>query len=308
MSWKTSVLAFILFLTACNNNEPKQLTAVSSSYLLEPAELVELQKQVNTIILDFRKEEAYKSEHIRGALNIWRTDIEDSTFAYNGMMASPAQIETLFSNLGIKTDDVLVIYDDNGLCDASRLWWVLQNYNFTNVKLLHGGISAWKAIGGALSNEIPVVQKSQFKFTEKPLMSYYVSKEEVTEALKNNAVILDTRGVDEFNGVVKKDGASKAGRIPNSVHIDWAEAINYGGDQRFKSLEELEKIYSKLNVAKEDPIIVYCHSGVRSAHTSFVLTQLLGYKNVKNYDGSWTEWSYFNDLPIETGSITTKKN
>ena len=307
MNWKISIIGLILVVAACKQNKPEQLTAVSSKYLIEADGLMALAKQENTRILDFRKKEVYDKEHIRGALNIWRTDIEDSTFAYNGMMASPAQIETLFTNLGIKTDDVLVIYDDNGLCDASRLWWVLQNYNYTNVKLLHGGFNAWKAIGGKLTNETPVVEKSEFKLTQNPSMSYNVSKGQVEASVKNKVVILDTRTADEYAGNVKKEGAAKAGRIPNSVHIDWAEAINYGGDQRFKSIEELEEIYSKLNVAKEDPIIVYCHSGVRSAHTSFVLTQLLGYKNVKNYDGSWTEWSYFNDLPFETDSITTTK-
>ena len=307
MNWKISIIGLILVVAACKQNKPEQLTAVSSKYLIEADGLTALAKQENTRILDFRKKEVYDKEHIRGALNIWRTDIEDSTFSYNGMMASPAQIATLFSNLGIKTDDVLVIYDDNGLCDASRLWWVLQNYNYTNVKLLHGGISAWNAIGGELTNETPVIEKSEFKLTQNPSMSYNVSKEQVEASAKNKVVILDTRTADEYAGNVKKEGAAKAGRIPNSVHIDWAEAINYGGDQRFKSIEELEEIYSKLNVAKEDPIIVYCHSGVRSAHTSFVLTQLLGYKNVKNYDGSWTEWSYFNDLPFETDSITTTK-
>ncbi len=308
MNWKISIIGLILIVAACKQNKPEELTAVSSKYLIEADEFIGLAKQANTKILDFRKKEVYAKEHIKGALNIWRTDIENSTFAYNGMMASPAQIETLFSNLGIKTDDVLVIYDDNGLCDASRLWWVLQNYNFTNAKLLNGGLDAWKGIGGELTKEISVVQKGEFKLTDKPTMNYYVSKEEVTEAVKNNTVILDTRTADEYAGNVKKEGAAKAGRIPNSVHIDWAEAINYGGDERFKSIEELEKIYSKLNVAKEDPIIMYCHSGVRSAHTSFVLTQLLGYENVKNYDGSWTEWSYFDDLPFETDSITTNKN
>ena len=111
-----------------------------------------------------------------------------------------------------------------------------------------------------------------------------------------------------LKGKQQKTGAAKAGRIPNSVCIDWSLAIHYNDDKKIKSIEELEQVYSVLGISKSDPIIVYCHSGVRSAHTTFILTQLLGYKNVKNYDGSWTEWSHFNDLPTEQDSITTLLN
>lgn len=248
-------------------------------------------------IVDFRKNEEYMKGHIAGALNIWRTDIEDTSYAYNGVMASPTQLEMLFTNLGISANDTLIIYDDNGLCDASRLWWILQNYGFTNVRMLQGGFSAWKTGGGEISIDTTIVSKAAFKFKNDPKMHLYASKEDVQAAINTKAVILDTRSKDEFIGKTQKDGAYKAGRIPNSVLIDWAEAIDYNGDRKFKSIEELEAIYAKLNASKDDPIIVYCHSGVRSAHTSFVLTQLLGYKNVKNYDGSWTEWSYHKDLP-----------
>ena len=91
-----------------------------------------------------------------------------------------------------------------------------------------------------------------------------------------------------------KAGAAKAGRIPNSVNLDWSEAIHFDGNKKFKSLADLERIFARLGASKEDKIIVYCHSGVRSSHTYFVLTELLGYKNVLNYDGSWTEWSHTN--------------
>ena len=173
--------------------------------------------------------------------------------------------------------------------------------------MLHGGISEWKLNNGQVTTEIPEVSKSVFKLTKNPKMQYYVSKEQVIEALNTDVVILDTRSINEYSGKQQKNGAAKGGRIPNSIHIDWTEAINYDGNQRFKSVEEIELIYSKLNISKKDSIILYCHSGVRSAHTTFVLTQLLGYQNVMNYDGSWTEWSYFNDLPFESDRITLTK-
>jgi thiosulfate/3-mercaptopyruvate sulfurtransferase len=223
-------------------------------------------------------------------------------------MADKTQIEALFGKLGIKTTDTLIVYDDNGLCEASRLWWILQNYEFKNIKMLHGGISEWKLNHGEVTNQITKVNPTLFKLTKNPKMQYYVSKERVNEALNTNFVLLDTRTIDEFTGKRQKKGASKSGRLPNSMHIDWAEAVNYYGNQRFKSIEDLEIIYSKLNINKKDSIILYCHSGVRSAHTTFVLTQLLGYENVMNYDGSWAEWSYFNELPFESDSITLIKN
>ena len=102
-----------------------------------------------------------------------------------------------------------------------------------------------------------------------------------------------------------KKGAKEAGRIPESIPADWAHSVNYEGDKKFKSLEELEAIYTSILPDKEQPIIVYCHSGVRSAHTNFVLSNLMGYKNIKNYDGSWVEWSHFENYPKVSDSVTT---
>ena len=307
MNWRISSIALVIFFIACKQEKPLTTNkTVASHYLIEAEALKTIITNPHIKIIDFRKKEFYDHEHIIGALNIWRTDIEDGSYEYNGMMANKAQIEILFGRLGIESNDTLIIYDDNGLCDSARLWWLLQNYDFTNVKLLHGGLKSWKAINGEVSNETSIVNKTIFKLTENPKMHYYVSKEGLQKALQTNTLILDTRTTDEFSGKRQKKGAMKGGRIPNSMHIDWVEAINYNGDKRLKTITDLEAIYGKLN--KNDSIIVYCHSGVRSAHTTFVLTQLLGYKNVKNYDGSWTEWSYFDDLPFENDSITLIKN
>ncbi len=305
MNYKISVLLFLIGFTSCQEgNETSIDKVVKSNYLIEVDDLLKIAEQPNVKILDFRKSKIYLEEHITGALNVWRTDIENPDYPYGGMMASKVQIEALFSRLGIESNDTIIIYDDNGLCDSARLWWILQNYNFTNVKLLHGGISAWKLNKGSVSKLIPIIEESVFKLSENSTLNYFISKENVLKSLNGKAIILDTRTENEYSGKQQKKGSFKGGRIPKSKLIDWSTTVDYKGDKMFKSLDELTHIYNEFG-SKEDIIIVYCHSGVRSAHTTFVLTQLLGYENVRNYDGSWTEWSYFDDLPFEQDSLTT---
>lgn len=285
-------------------------TYYSSKHLIEPEELLSLSKQQHIKIIDFRKEEDYAKNHINGSINIWRTDIEDSSYPYKGMMAKKEGIEQLFSRLGIKNDDTLIVYDDRGSCDAARLWWVLKNYDFESVKILNGGLISWEKAGGSINNHTVSITPSIFTLPNDTTFELYIKKEEIIKIINSNkqAVILDTRNIDEFSGKRQKQGAFKAGRIPKSILIDWAETIDHKGTHKFKSYDNLNKIYSRMRASKTDTIIAYCHSGVRSAHATFVLTELLGYKNVKNYDGSWIEWSYFGDLPFEQDSTTTTKN
>jgi thiosulfate/3-mercaptopyruvate sulfurtransferase len=315
MSWRINSVLVILFISSCQQkgegekeNFLTTRTVVRSNYLIEAEDLQKITLHPNIKLVDFRKREDFEKEHIEGAINIWRSDIEDTSYPYKGIMASPLQIETLFSQLGISNDDTLIIYDDNGLCDAARLWWVLENYDFTQVKLLHGGLVAWKQINEALSALTTDPAPTNFQLSKTPSMKYYSSLEDIKGAIHGNTLILDTRSVDEFSGKRMKKGASKGGRIPESKLVDWSESVNYTGDKKFKSTEELSAIYSQLAAEKRDTIIVYCHSGVRSSHTTFVLTQLLNYTNVRNYDGSWNEWSYFEDLAYDQDSITTLIN
>jgi len=308
MNLKISIIFLTLFLLSCGQEKVTEDKSSELSYLLEAEDVLLILQRPNIKVIDFRQEEDYLKGHIPGALNIWRGDIEDTTCAYEGMMGSVNQIESLFSKLGISSVDTLLIYDDNGLLNASRLWWILQAYDCNRVALMQGGKEAWKKAGGIVTDVVPIPVQAEFTLTDTPSMKYYLSKEDVQEAITAHSLILDTRTSDEFSGKIMKKGASKAGRIPGSVHIDWTEAIDYHGTQRLKTLTELDSIYSQLNISKDAAIIVYCHSGVRAAHTAFVLTQLLGYTNVKNYDGSWTEWSYFEELPFESDSfIATEK-
>ncbi len=306
MNWKINIIIFLIFSLACNqeNNkttetlEPNE-DSVHFSALIEAFELKESLDNPHVRVLDFRASGEYEKEHIGGAINISRKDITNDSFPYGGIMASADQIEMLFSKLGIQNDDTIVIYDDQGLCEAARLWWILQNYNFTNIKLLHGGLTAWKEVNGITNNKMPLISPSEFRLPNQRSMKYYASKTDVVLAIENTTLILDTRSMDEFSGNMKKKGAFDAGKIPTSKNIDWAEAVNFNGDKKFKTAQELETLYSQIAPNKNDAIIVYCHSGVRSAHTTFVLTQLLDYKNVRNYDGSWIEWTYHNQLSLK---------
>ena len=284
---KLFFIALFLLLVSCKN------TQLSKNYLITLKEFKALSKRGNVKIIDFRKNQDYNNGHVENAINIWRKDIENDKFTYDGMMASKIQLELLFSRLGIHNDDTLVVYDDKGLCDAARFWWVLQYYNFTNVKLLDGGFESIKRGHFSLTKTQPSITPSTFTFSPEINNKILASKKQIETAINNGNVIIDTRTEDEYLGSILKKGAFLKGNIPTSKFIDWANAINYSGDKKTKSIVELEKIYNTLDIKKTDTIYVYCHSGVRSAHTTFVLTQLLGYENVLNYDGSWIEWSYY---------------
>lgn len=310
------LLGIIIVLVSCKNQNERipiiETSAIEnqgqiSKHIIEVEALLSSLENSNIKIIDFRKKDAFQKGHVPNALSVWRSDIEATEYPYNGIMASKKTLEKLLSELGVANNDTLVVYDNRGGADAARLWWVLQYYGFDSVQLLNGGLKSWVAANGSITTHKTSIKKTNFKFPETSPKQLLINSEKLKAFLQAEIkpVILDTRTEDEFSGKRKKLGAAKAGRIPGSIHIDWARSIDFHGSHNFRSIDELEKLYGNLTPSKDDPIVTYCHTGVRSAQTTFVLTQLLGYTNVRNYDGSWSEWSYFNDLPFEKDSITT---
>ena len=312
MSWKTSILLLALAIAACKEApkpapvpEPSSDTYAHPEALIEASELQETLGMAGIKLVDFRKQSAFAAGHIPGAVNLWRPDIEDPNGEVPGLIAPEEAVEALMSASGISTTDTLIIYDDEAGCNAARLWWVLQYYGYTNIRLLNGGIQAWEAMGGPMTDEITPPTPTAFRFTETSHPESVIEASELLAQLEaKNLVLLDTRTPDEFSGERQKAGAQRAGHIPGSVNMDWAGATDYNGDKRFRSPEALRERYAFLGNPDSTQVVAYCHSGVRSAHTYFVLTQLLGYNQVRNFDGSWLQWSARAEAPIEQDSIT----
>ena len=309
MNWKKNKYYFLLILlTACRSDHQVEQSALIGP-TLEANALANLLEDPNIQLIDFRKAADFEQGHIPGAINLWRRDIEDPNHVHAGMMATAQQLETRFSELGIKNNTTLVVYDGNGSCDASRFWWVLKQYGHDDVILLNGGIAAWNTAGYRLDSKPHPLANTTFKLplnTPRDILS--IDQVSLFELLDTEAIIIDARTEEEYTGARMKTGASRAGRIPGSKHLDWQFSVLLDEDHRFKSTEALQQELAFLGTDKHIPIVVYCHSGVRSSHLTFVLTQLMGYTNVKNYDGSWIQWSAMTELPISQDSLITLQN
>jgi len=222
------------------------------------------------------------------------------------MMAPKKAVEEVLGGLGIGNGHHLVIYDDRGCPDAARLWWMLRYYNFNNVSLLNGGLDAWRESGNKLSREPARYRATTIVLPDSTNTGIWAGKERIISFLndkQSEMILIDTRTAGEYQGRMHKAGAAKAGRISQSIHIDWARAVDYQDHKKIRTADQLRELYKEYGITAQDTIVAYCHSGSRSALTTFVLTELLGFNNVRNYDGSWTEWSHFKQLPFERDSV-----
>lgn len=285
---------------------PASLNNVPSDELwtIERAKIV----QDEVVFIDVRKEKDFVVKHIPQAKQVWRDDIQSTNYPYKGMAADRETLRALLSKIGVESKHQVLLYDAKGGCDAARLWWLLKSYGHEKVALLNGGIQAWEADGNTIETGAPREMKpSNFDFTKEENKEMWISREDLESELNQGTVLLlDTRSTEEYSGERMKDGASLAGHIPGSVHYDWGNAVEMNFTWLLKSEADLRHDLELLGVTPDKNIITYCHTGVRSAHTTFVLRELLNYPNVRNYDGSWCEWSYFlkNDslgVPLRVG-------
>lgn len=250
---------------------------------------------------------AYEQGHIPGAVGWnWRTDTQDQTCRD---IISREAFEALMERSGISNDTTVILYGDNNNWFAAYALWMMKYYGHEDVRLMNGGRAKWLAEGRELATEAPNVTPGRYTVskvhTELRALRPFV-EESIGHA---GRAMVDVRSPDEFAGKLlapanlPQEGAQRGGHIPGAANIPWATAV--GPDGCFKSREELEEIYGKLGITRDKQVITYCRIGERSSHSWFVLHELLGYPNVKNYDGSWTEWGSMVGVPIENPQIKT---
>jgi thiosulfate/3-mercaptopyruvate sulfurtransferase len=244
----------------------------------------------------------YEDGHIAGAVKLhWRDDLQDPI---ERDIVDKAEFERLMGSRGIGNDTSVILYGDKNNWFAAYAYWYLKLYGHEDVRILDGGRQKWIDEARELTTE--TVEPVSASYTAKDAdESIRVRRDNVLQGLENggNRALVDVRSPQEYSGELmappgyEQEGASRTGHIPTAQSIPWAQAVR--DDGTFKSTDELRELYGAKGVTPEKEVLAYCRIGERSAHTWFVLRELLGYPDVKNYDGSWTEWGNLVDVPIE---------
>jgi thiosulfate/3-mercaptopyruvate sulfurtransferase len=242
----------------------------------------------------------YADAHIPGAIGFdWKKDLQDQV---KRDFLGPEAFGELFGSNGISNDHTIVLYGDRNNWFAAYTYWYLQYYGHTNVRLMNGPREKWIEEGRQTTSDVPNYDAATFK-AQAGDAAIRAMRDEVLASLGSNTKLVDVRSPQEFSGELiamagyEQEGAQRAGHIPGAASVPWAQAVKEDGT--FKSADELRELYSGKGVVNGNDIIAYCRIGERSAHTWFVLHELLGEQNVKNYDGSWTEWGNMVNVPIE---------
>jgi thiosulfate/3-mercaptopyruvate sulfurtransferase len=245
----------------------------------------------------------YSTGHIPGAVEVdWTRDLNDPVRRdYLGKEG----FEKLLRRIGVTKDTTVVFYGDRNNWWATYAYWVFQLFGHDNAKVMDGGRIKWANEGRPLAKEVPSYPASDYKAAERDDQRIRAYRDQVLEHTNGKKPLVDVRSPAEYSGEklhmpeYPNEGALRGGHIPGAASIPWAKAVN-PDDGTFKSAEELRALYEKeAGIKPDDDVIVYCRIGERSSHTWFVLTHLLGYKRVRNYDGSWTEWGNLVGVPIE---------
>jgi thiosulfate/3-mercaptopyruvate sulfurtransferase len=243
----------------------------------------------------------YREAHIPGAIGFdWQRDLQDQT---KRDFLGPKEFGELFGSGGISNDHTIVLYGDRNNWFAAYTYWYLKYYGHDRVLLMNGPREKWIEEGRPTTKDEPQLDAVRFEAKE-PDHSIRARREEVLEKLGSKTRLVDVRSPQEYSGELiamagyEQEGAQRAGHIPGAASVPWAQAVREDGT--FKPADELRDLYKNKGVlGGGDEVIAYCRIGERSAHTWFVLHELLGEDDVKNYDGSWTEWGNMVDVPIE---------
>jgi thiosulfate/3-mercaptopyruvate sulfurtransferase len=241
----------------------------------------------------------YREAHIPGAVGLhWQFDLQDRV---RRDLLGPAEFGALFGSRGISRDHTIVLYGDRSNWFAAYTYWYLKYYGHERVLLVNGPREKWIAEGRETSVAVPHHEPAVY-VAQPPDDNIRAKRDEVFAALGGATRLVDVRSPQEYSGELitmtgyEHEGAQRGGHVPGAISVPWASAVTTEGT--FKSRADLEQLYAAKGVLTGAPIIAYCRIGERSAHTWFVLRELLGHEDVRNYDGSWTEWGNLVDVPI----------
>jgi thiosulfate/3-mercaptopyruvate sulfurtransferase len=243
---------------------------------------------------------AYDGGHIPGAVGWdWKRDLQDQTV--RDLPSSEALARRLGES-GVTPETTVLLYGDNNNWFAAFAYWVLKYYGHDRVKLINGGRVRWEVEGRAYTTDVPQVEPTAYQFSGEPREDLRAYRDQVRAAI-GRAGLVDVRSPAEYSGQLlapenlPQEGAQRGGHIPTAVNVPWATAVREDGT--FKDADALREVYGGRGITGDREVIAYCRIGERSAHTWFVLRELLGYPEVRNYDGSWTEWGSAIRVPIE---------
>ena len=245
----------------------------------------------------------YPSGHIPGAVQVdWTADLNDQV---RRDYLSREAFEALASRIGITPETTVVFYGDKNNWWACYAFWVFQLFGHTSAKVMDGGRLKWEKEGRPTTREVPKYAATTYRARERQDGPHRAFRNEVMAHVRSRGQLVDVRSPEEYSGArmhmpdYPNEGALRGGHIPGAKSIPWARAID-PGDGTFRTAEQLREIYVQEQALKPaEPTIAYCRIGERSSHTWFVLKYLLGFANVRNYDGSWTEWGNLVGAPIE---------
>ncbi len=286
--------ALLLILAACGND--KEVNYPNAHLLVDVKWLEENINNDNLVIIDARGGTAYEDGHIPGAVRVG--SINDSDNEVNGFLLNADSFGELLRNAaGLNQDSTVVVYDGGNALWASRFFYALEYYGFYDqVKVLDGGFPAWLTAGKDVSFEAPEVTPGNFIAVAN--QNLVTSREDVTSNLgEENFIFLDARSEGEYKGEDVR--AARGGHIPGAVHQEWSDVIveNEEGLSVFMTFKDLKASFERIGVVEGKTVVPYCQTNVRGAHTYFAL-RLLGYSDIRPYEGSWAEWGNIEDTPI----------
>ncbi|MCL6641759.1 MAG: sulfurtransferase [Candidatus Bipolaricaulota bacterium] len=265
----------------------------------EPSVLIDAKTlaraQDDVLVLDARSPLRYEEGHLPNAVNLFIGALMQSRADGAQVLGPPAQLERVFGAAGIAPSRPVVVYGEQGSCDAAYLFWALDYAGHPSVRLLDGGIEAWVHAGQKLTRSVPVVAERDFSL--KPDHTKRATGEWVLSHLRDERVVLlDARSVEEFSGQDRR--ARRGGHIPGARHCEWTRVLC--SDLTFKSPKDLCALFEALGVHRDHILVNYCQNGVRSALV-YVAQRVAGFPKVCNYDGSWAEWGNNEKYPVESG-------